>query len=152
PAAGGVAHQCRFLEIERLDDGREIIGIAVHVVSGRGLAGPAMAPPVMRNDAEATLREVEHLAIPGIGAERPAVGEGDGRALAPVLVVNLRAVFGGDGAHGVLSFHCASAGLWLNRAGTRSSPLHSAVNRLGEQAGGNVTTPPPVSTARRPVP
>ena len=94
------------LEIERLDHGREIVGIAVHVVAGRGLAGPAMAAAVMRDDAEAVLREEQHLAVPRVGVQRPAVRERDDRALAPVLVVDLRSVFGGDGAHDISLLLC----------------------------------------------
>ena len=44
--------------------------------------------------------EVEHLRLPGVRAQRPAVAEADDRAGAPVLVVDLRAVLGGEGAHG----------------------------------------------------
>ena len=95
-AAGGVAHQRDVLEIERLDHGGQIVGIAVHVVSGRGLAGSAMATPVVRDDAEAVLREEQHLAVPRVGVQRPAVRERDDRALAPVLVVDRRAVLRGD--------------------------------------------------------
>lgn len=46
--------------------------------------------------------EEEHLPVPGVGVQRPAVREHHGRALAPVLVVDLGAVLGGDGAHGFL--------------------------------------------------
>jgi hypothetical protein len=34
PAAGGVAHQGGVSEIEGLDHGCEIVGVAVHVVPG----------------------------------------------------------------------------------------------------------------------
>ena len=87
-ASGGVAHQRGVREIERLDDGRKIVGIAVHVVSGRGLAGPAMATPVVRHYAEAVLREEKHLAIPSVRAQRPAVRECYDRAHAPLLAVD----------------------------------------------------------------
>ena len=95
-ASGGVAHQRGVLEIERLDHGRKIVGIAVHVVPGRGLAGPAMATTVVCDHAEAVLREEKHLAVPSVGAQRPAVRERYDRAFAPVLVVDFRAVLGGD--------------------------------------------------------
>src|SRR5215472_6134808 len=58
-----------------------------------------MTAPVMRDRAEAVLRQEQHLAVPCVRAQRPAVRECDDRALAPVLVVDLRAVFGGDRAH-----------------------------------------------------
>ena len=43
---------------------------------------------------------MEHLRLPRVGAERPAVAEVTTGAGAPVLVVDLRAVLGGDRAHG----------------------------------------------------
>ncbi len=97
-AAGGVADERGVLEIERLDDGCKIVGIAVHVVPRRGLAGPAMAATVVRDHAEAVLREEQHLAVPSVGAQRPAVRERDDRAFAPVLVVDFGAVLRGDRA------------------------------------------------------
>ena len=98
-AAGGVAHQRGVLQIKRLDHGRKIVGIAVHVVPGGGLARPAMTAPVVRDHAEAVLREEKHLAVPGVGVQGPAVRERYDRALAPVLVIDFRAVLGGDRAH-----------------------------------------------------
>src|SRR5262249_62267597 len=58
-----------------------------------------MTAPVMRDHAEAVLRQEQHLAVPCVRAQRPAVRERDDRALAPVLVVDFRAVSGGDRAH-----------------------------------------------------
>jgi hypothetical protein len=65
--SGGVAHQCRVVEIERLNDGREIVGVAIHVVSGRGPAGSTMAAPVMRDRAETVLHKEHHLPVPCVG-------------------------------------------------------------------------------------
>jgi len=47
--------------------------------------------------------EEEHLRLPGIRRERPAMAEGDDRARAPVLVVDLRAVLSRDAAHRFVS-------------------------------------------------
>src|SRR5215510_10718651 len=58
-----------------------------------------MATSVMRNCAEAVLRKEKHLAVPRIGAQGPAVREGDDRALPPVLIVDLRSIFCGDVWH-----------------------------------------------------
>src|SRR5262245_5114383 len=53
-----------------------------------------MAAPIM-GDATVTARgQKEHLVLEGIGAERPAVTEDDRLPVAPILVVDLRAVFG----------------------------------------------------------
>jgi hypothetical protein len=55
------------------------------------LARPAMAAPVMGYDAVALLDEVEHLRIPVVAAQGPAVMKDDRLAGAPVLVVDLDA-------------------------------------------------------------
>jgi hypothetical protein len=72
-AAGGVAHQGDVVEIQGFDEGRQIVGIAVHVISRRGLTRSAMAAPIVRDCAEAVLREEQHLAVPHVGVQRPAV-------------------------------------------------------------------------------
>src|SRR4030095_9452634 len=64
-----------------------------------GLDGAAMAAPVVGYDAIATLDEEQHLRVPIIGRQGPAVAEHDRLAVAPVLVEDLNAVFGGDRAH-----------------------------------------------------
>src|SRR3954467_6440437 len=61
-----------------------------------------MATPIVCDHAEPALREEEHLAIPGVRAERPSVREGDYRALAPVLVIDLRSVASRDCRHEIL--------------------------------------------------
>src|SRR5262249_25304365 len=122
-ASGGMADQRGVLEIERLDDGCKIVGIAVHVVSESSLARPAMATPVKRDDAEAVLLEEQHLAVPSVGAERPAVRESDYRAFAPVLVIDLRTVFRRDRAHFILP-----SGIGSLATSTRS---HGARNLVG---------------------
>ena len=55
-----------------------------------------MAAPVVRDHAEAVLREEQHLPVPHVGVQRPAVRERDDGPLAPVLVVDLGAVVGDD--------------------------------------------------------
>ena len=55
-----------------------------------------MTAPVMRHDAIAVLKEKRHLVVPVIGRQRPAVAEHNGLTLAPVLVKDLDAVFGGN--------------------------------------------------------
>src|SRR2546426_476181 len=79
-------------QIEMRDDRGGVRGVVVHVVTIADLARPAMAAPVMRNDAIAHLQEVEHLGVPVVGAERPAMMEDDGLRVpgTPVLVVDRR--------------------------------------------------------------
>src|SRR5438132_7923194 len=68
-------------------------------MAAAGLGGAAMAAPVMGYDAIAVLEEEQHLRVPIIGRQRPAVAEHDGLTFAPVLVEDLNAVFGGDRVH-----------------------------------------------------
>ena len=98
-AAGGVADHDGVLEVEEVVELGEIVGVVVHVVAVPGLAGAAVAAAVVRDDAIALLAEEEHLGVPGVGGEGPAVREGDGLSGAPVFVVDGGAVFGGDVRH-----------------------------------------------------
>ena len=87
------------LQVEMRGQRRQVIGIVIHVVAITHLSGPAMAAAVMRYNAIAVLEEEQHLCVPVIGRQRPAVAEHDGLTLSPVLVVDFRAVGGGDRAH-----------------------------------------------------
>src|SRR5688572_31775792 len=66
----------------------------IHVVPIADLARPAMAAPVMGDDAIPPFHEVEHLEVPVVGAQWPAMMEDDGLRVfgAPVLVIDRRAV------------------------------------------------------------
>src|SRR5438876_765341 len=61
----------------------------IHVMAATGLAGAAMAAPVVGYDAIAVLEEEQHLRVPIIGRQRPAVAEHDRLTFAPVLVVEV---------------------------------------------------------------
>jgi hypothetical protein len=50
----------------------------------------------MRDDAIALTAEELHPAIPAADIERPTVREDDGPTFAPILVEDLRTVFGGN--------------------------------------------------------
>jgi hypothetical protein len=69
-----------------------------------------MAAAVMGDAAVSVVTEEEHLVFPGVRAQRPAKAEDDGLPRPPVLVIDLRAVFGRDRWHGMLSF------LWFEDA------------------------------------
>src|SRR5262245_34720677 len=98
-ATRGVAHERGVSQIEGFDYGPEVVGITVHVVVGRSLAGAAMAPAIERDAAVAVMHEEQHLTVPRVGIERPAVRKCDDRTSAPILVVDFGAVFGGDCRH-----------------------------------------------------
>ncbi len=55
-----------------------------------------MAAPVVSDHTEALVEKEKHLRVPIIGRQRPAMGKHDWLSLSPVLIVNLRAVFGQD--------------------------------------------------------
>src|SRR5579871_1062766 len=58
-----------------------------------------MASPVMGDHSIAVLGEEEHLPRPRFRRQRPAVAEDDRLSSAPILVVDLSAVFGCDSSH-----------------------------------------------------
>src|SRR5204863_7872540 len=88
-------------QIEMRDDRGGIRGVVVHVVTIADLARPAMAPPVMSNDSIPFFHEVEHLGVPIVRAQWPAMMEDDGlRVLGtPVLEVDRGAVFHRNHVH-----------------------------------------------------
>src|SRR3954467_11298128 len=90
-----------------LDDGGGVGGIMVHVVAVADLARTAGPAPGMGDDAIALREKEEHLVVPVVGAQRPAVMKHQRVCVpgSPVFEVDLRAVFGRYCAHGgVLSF------------------------------------------------
>ncbi len=58
-----------------------------------------MPSPVMRNDAISALPEKQHLPVPVVCGQWPAVRKHDRLSFAPILIVNVRAVFRCDCCH-----------------------------------------------------
>src|SRR5688572_26912422 len=104
-AAGGVANMDGVPQIEMGNNCRDIGGIVVHVVAIADLRRAAMAASVMSDHAVTLFDEVQHLGVPVVAAQWPAVMEDDRLPGAPVLVEDLDAVFGGDRAHDGFSVH-----------------------------------------------
>jgi hypothetical protein len=102
-APGGVAHMHGILEIQVRGQRGQIVGIVVHIVSIGRLGRAAMAAPVVGYHPKPMLQKEQHLGIPVVGRQRPAVRKHDGLARAPVLVEYFRAVFGGECGHDVVS-------------------------------------------------
>ena len=104
-SASGMADQYRVVQIERVEQRRQVVGVAVHVIAVPGLAGAAMAAPIMRNDAIALGGHEERLVVPGVGVEGPAMAEDDGLSRAPVLVEDRRSICCADRActHEIIS-------------------------------------------------
>src|SRR5215468_3031858 len=97
-------------EIQVLDHGGCVGGVMVHVMAIGHLTRASMAAPIDPHHAITMVDEEQHLGIPVVGAQRPAVVEDNGLAMAPVFVEDLDSVLGGDGAHGLGSFLLRSKG------------------------------------------
>jgi hypothetical protein len=76
-AAGRVADMDGILQIEMLVNGAGVGGVMVHVVPVADLGRATMASAIMGDDAVALVEEVEHLRIPVVGGQGPAVMEGN---------------------------------------------------------------------------
>ena len=87
------------LQIEMRRHRGKIVGIVIEVVAVGHLAGAAVAAAVVGDHAIALLEEEQHLVVPVVGRQRPAVAEHDGLTLAPVLVIDFDAVLRFDKAH-----------------------------------------------------
>jgi len=72
-SARGVTDQRDILEIKRLDESCQIVGVPIHVIPGPSLTGSAVAAPVMCDHAESILGEEQHLAVPCVRIQRPSV-------------------------------------------------------------------------------
>ena len=66
-----------FLEVERVGQRGDVGGVGVHLVAVVGLGRAAVAAAVMGDDAIALVEEEQHLGVPVVGAQRPAVMEDD---------------------------------------------------------------------------
>src|ERR1700690_1682534 len=97
---GRVPDHDGILEVKTLEQRGEIIRIRIHIIAVPRLGGAPVTAPVMRNHAIAELAKVKHLTVPIIRAEGPAVREHNGLSLAPVLVINLRAILHCNRSHG----------------------------------------------------
>src|SRR6202041_831895 len=108
-----------------LHQGGAVGRVGVHVVAEIGLGRPAMAPTVMRDDAVSVQPEEQHLAVPIVRAERPAMVEHDRPTCSPILVVDLCTVLHCDAAHE--SFSCRVVNVWvLDLLDVQSWSLYSA--------------------------
>ncbi len=82
------------LQVQGFDDRCGVRRIGVHVMAVGGLRGAAVAAAVVGNDPITVLQEKQHLRVPVVRTERPAMVKHDRLALPPILVKNLGAVFG----------------------------------------------------------
>src|ERR1700747_3851914 len=89
----------RILQVPFFCQLRKTIAVIIHVIPFPGLFGAPGSPPVMRDDAIATLPKEQHLPVPVVRGQRPTVRENDRLTRSPILVINLRAVFRCNGGH-----------------------------------------------------
>src|SRR5213078_3072901 len=104
----------------------------IHVMAAARLGRAAMAPPVMGDHTEALAEKEEHLSVPIVRRERPAMAEHDGLTRTPVLVENIGAVPGGDRGHVLDPFGGVGSRASLEERSPRSgmrNPQRSAVSR-----------------------
>src|SRR5580704_4499442 len=94
-----MANMNSLFQVEMRRNGRQIVGIVVHVVAVGGLSGAAVPTTIMRDNPIAALQEEQHLVIPVVRAKRPTMAENHGLSFSPVLVVDLYPVFGSDCRH-----------------------------------------------------
>ncbi|MNY42434.1 hypothetical protein D3C86_1773230 [compost metagenome] len=95
-APGGVTDVHGIPDIQVRHQFSDVGGVGVHVVADSGLGGAAMTAAIMGDDAKTLAEEEQHLRIPVVTGQWPAVVEYDRLTAAPVLVENLRAVLDGD--------------------------------------------------------
>jgi hypothetical protein len=87
--AGRVADMNCILQFEMVGDGLQIIGIVIHVVAAVGLSGAAMSASINGDDPITFGEEEQHLRVPVVCAEWPAVAEHDGLSFTPVFVIDV---------------------------------------------------------------
>src|SRR6267143_5147345 len=92
-AARGVTCVDCILQVQLFGEGCEIIGVSIHLVTIPRLRGTTVAPAVVRNDSIATIAEEQHLRVPVVRSERPALTEYYRLSRSPVLVENLCTIF-----------------------------------------------------------
>ena len=72
-----------------------------------------MGAAIVSDDAVTVLAEEEHLGVPGVGVEGPAVREDDGLAGAPVFVEERGGIFECEVGHGGLLLLRVGARWWI---------------------------------------
>src|SRR5882724_8306727 len=89
----------RVLEVEMGGQRRQVIGVVVHVMAVSGLGGKAMSASIVGDYAKPVVKKEQHLRVPVIRRQRPAVRETDRLSRAPIRVLNLYSVFRCNRSH-----------------------------------------------------
>jgi hypothetical protein len=115
----------------------DIRGIGIHVVAGKGLRRAAMTAAVVGDHPKSVHQEEQHLVVPVVRRQGPAMVEHDRRCVfrSPVLVEDVRSVLGGDMGHGNVSLVGGAANSGIERAA--SPPWRSPCPGLVAASGSN---------------
>ncbi len=81
-----------------------ICGVVIHIMTFRDLRRAAVPSAVMRDNTEPFLNEEDHLSVPIITAQGPAVVKNNWLARAPVLIKYFNAIFGLHCSHVQIPF------------------------------------------------
>jgi hypothetical protein len=95
----------RISQVEMLDHSRSVGRIVVHIVASGHLCGTTVTAHVVGDDAIAIGKEEQHLRVPVVRRQRPAVVKHNGLGIlrAPVFVENRCAILCGDRRHKIVS-------------------------------------------------
>jgi hypothetical protein len=102
-SAGRMPDKRGLLQVKRLDKGRQIVCVCIHVIAIPWLVRSAMTAAVMRDDTMSVLAEENHLRVPGISGKGPPVRKNDRVPAAPILVIDCRSVLHLDSVHVLFS-------------------------------------------------
>jgi len=81
------------LEVELFDDRCEVVSVGVQVVAVPGLARTAVAAPIVSNASIPPGGQIEHLVLESIRGQRPTMAENHRLPTAPILVIEVGAIF-----------------------------------------------------------
>src|SRR5687767_11072349 len=103
-AAGRMADVDSILKVQGRDQIFDVGCISIHLIPAVGLVRTAVTAAVMGNHPEALAEEEDHLIIPVVRRQRPAMMKDDRMRVsgAPVLVEDPGAILGGDCAHATI--------------------------------------------------
>ena len=102
-AAGGMTDVDGTLEVECVGQSRDIGRVGVHLVAVDGLGRSSVSAAVVRDDAIALGQEEQHLRVPVVRAQRPAMVKYQRLRIlrAQVLEENADPILRLDRVHGV---------------------------------------------------
>src|SRR4029077_16952840 len=97
--AGRMADVNRIFQVEMVGDGLQIVGVMIEVVAIGHLRRTAVAASVVRDHPITFGEEEQHLRVPIVRAQWPAMTEYDRLAFTPIFIIDLYSVFGCNVAH-----------------------------------------------------